>query len=84
MNDERTPELDYFFVNRDHIGLGVGKVMWRKALKYASDQGWVEFEIIADPNAEQFYTHMGAKTIKVVESFPGRFVPLMRVELNND
>ena len=77
MNHDNKPELDLFFVNRNHIGKGIGKSIWQQALNYALDHDWTEFQIIADPNAEGFYQHMGAKTIGSFESFPGRFVPMM-------
>jgi len=81
INDDRAPELDLLFVHPTHIGNGIGKTLWQQALVHASSKKWLEFKIISDPHAEQFYEHMGAKTIGTYESFPGRFVPVMRVEL---
>ena len=83
INNQQAPELDVFFVARNKIGTGVGKSMWQQALHYAFVHQWAEFEIIADPNAEQFYERMGAKTVGTFESFPGRFVPVMMMKLNN-
>ncbi len=77
INEEQFPELDLFFVHRNQIGKGIGKIMWQHVVHYASEQNWTEFKLIADPHAEQFYKHMGAKNIGVFESFPGRFVPVM-------
>lgn len=77
INKDHLPELDLFFVHRNQIGKGIGKIMWQQALNYVSERNWTEFKIIADPHAEQFYKHMGAKNIGVFESFPGRFVPVM-------
>ena len=82
INNENNPELNLFFVNRNHIGQGIGKKIWQHALSYALNRGWDEFKIIADPNAEQFYERLGAKTIGTFESFPGRFVPVMTMKLN--
>lgn len=81
INDDPAPELDLFFVHPKQIGKGIGKVMWQHALEHALKQTWFEFKIIADPNAEPFYEHMGATTIGKFESFPGRFVPVMKMKL---
>lgn len=86
INDSNAPELDLFFVRHNQIGEGIGKVMWQHALDHALKHNWIEFKIIADPNAEPFYVRMGATTIGKFESFPGRFVPVMKMklhELNN-
>ncbi|WED44024.1 GNAT family N-acetyltransferase [Legionella cardiaca] len=82
LNYEGKPELDLFFINADKIRQGIGKTMWQYAIQYASRKGWKEFMLIADPNAENFYKCMGAETVQQFESFPGRFVPIMRVEVN--
>lgn len=81
ISNKNIPELDLFFVSKNHIGKGIGKNMWQQAVQYALNQSWNEFQIIADPNAKQFYERMGAKTIGTFESFPGRFVPVMMMEL---
>ncbi|CEG58554.1 GNAT family N-acetyltransferase [Legionella fallonii] len=81
INEEQLPELDLFFVHRNQIGKGIGKIMWQHVMHYAVEQNWTEFKIIADPHAEQFYQYMGAKNIGVFESFPGRFVPAMMFQL---
>ncbi len=70
-------ELTVFFVNNQLIGKGIGKKLWKAASRYALEKKWEKFELISDPNAEKFYEKMGAKKIGEVESFPGRFVPLM-------
>ncbi|MCL9685053.1 GNAT family N-acetyltransferase [Legionella maioricensis] len=82
INDDEAPELDLFFINRKQIGQGIGKIMWQHALDHALKHHWTEFKIIADPNAEPFYKRMGATTIGTFESFPGRFVPVMKMKLN--
>ncbi|WP_019217185.1 hypothetical protein [Legionella tunisiensis] len=55
--------------------------MWQHALQYTIGKGWKHFQLIADPNAEGFYKHMGAKTVQKFESFPGRFVPIMHYDI---
>jgi N-acetylglutamate synthase-like GNAT family acetyltransferase len=77
-------ELDLFFINSCMIGKGFGKIMWEKCIEYAALRGWKSFKLIADPNSEPFYLRMGAKTITNFESFPGRFVPIMRYQMSNE
>lgn len=80
-NDKKNIELDLFFVNSHYIKTGIGRKMWAMVNDYARLKKWKTFELIADPNSEAFYLHMGAKTVGTFESFPGRFVPIMKVEL---
>ncbi|KTC78013.1 GNAT family N-acetyltransferase [Legionella brunensis] len=82
VNEESLPELDCFFINSNKIKQGIGKIMWKYAIQYAQNKNWEKFQLIADPHAESFYKHMGAKTIQSFESFPGRFVPIMSVDIN--
>ncbi len=70
-------ELDLFFINSQYIRKGMGKEMWKIANHYASEKKFEKFELIADPNAKGFFEKMGAKKIKTLETFPGRFVPIM-------
>ncbi|CAM3335246.1 GNAT family N-acetyltransferase [Occultella aeris] len=53
--------LDKMFVAIDHIGEGLGRVLWRHAVQTARDLGASQFIIGADPNAAPFYAAMGAE-----------------------
>lgn len=81
--NQNGPELDLFFIHPAHIGTGLGRILWQDALQYAADKGWPQFHFISDPHAEPFYHHMGATTVKMYESFPGRFVPYMHYTVIN-
>lgn len=78
---EEYPILDYFFIKPAYIGRGLGKKMWEHVIKIAAEQNWKTFRFISDPNSEAIYKHFGAQTIGKVESFPGRFVPLMEYKM---
>jgi N-acetylglutamate synthase-like GNAT family acetyltransferase len=80
-NKKKKIELDLFFVNPKFIKTGIGRKMWNFIDEYARANKWKGFELISDPNAEEFFQRMGAKTVSTVESFPGRFVPVMKYEL---
>jgi len=78
-----TAHVEHFFVERDAIGSGVGKVMWTEYLRQARLRKTRRIEIEAEPHAEAFYRHMGAVTIGECPStvFAGRMLPLMEVTL---
>lgn len=69
------------FVDPSAIGSGVGGLLYRDAMERARSLGFRELTIDADPNAEDFYRHMGAVRIGEVPStaVPGRSLPQLRV-----
>ncbi len=70
------------FVDPVHIERGIGKRLWDHALQTARAEGYSTFLIESDPNAEGFYTHMGATRIGDTRSpASGRVLPLMKVTI---
>ena len=47
----------------EHIGTGVGGELFLHACEIAETVGADELNIIADPNVEEFYLHMGAEKV---------------------
>jgi hypothetical protein len=45
------------------MGRGFGRALFRRVGEQAKALGLAAFEIEADPNAEAFYLHMGAKRV---------------------
>jgi GNAT superfamily N-acetyltransferase len=73
-------ELEHFWVAPTHIGSGVGRRLFADAVARCRAIGAPRLWITADPNAEGFYTRMGARRIGAVASTPsGRTLP--RLEL---
>ena len=76
-------ELRMLFVDPDYIGMGVGRELFEAAKATAVEMGMTSLLINSDPNAEAFYTHMGA--LKIGESpsgsILGRVLPKLKVEL---
>jgi GNAT superfamily N-acetyltransferase len=60
---ERRPDLTHLWVLPVAMGRGFGRALFEHAVEQARALGLVSFEIEADPNAEEFYLHMGAKRI---------------------
>lgn len=76
-------ELDHMWVSPEHMGTGVGKELFIHAMQHAAGRNISEVEIVSDPNAEGFYSKMGAyrigETVSEVEGQP-RTLPLMNVK----
>jgi GNAT superfamily N-acetyltransferase len=74
-------ELEALFVDPPSIGTGVGGLLLRDALSLARAAGVRVLSLSADPSAEAFYLHHGARRVGEVPSgsVPGRVLP--RLEL---
>lgn len=72
--------LDKLFIDPAAMGLGVGRLLFEKALALAEAHGAKTMSIDADPDAEDFYIKMGAETVGWVPStvIEGRTLPFMR------
>ena len=75
--------LDHLWIEPEHIGKGVGRLLYLDAIAQAKAMGWTKFTIAADPYAEKFYQKMGGKRIGERESKikPGFFLPLLEFEI---
>ncbi|MFI2782889.1 GNAT family N-acetyltransferase [Streptomyces sp. ALB3] len=75
--------LAMMFVEPDTIGRGVGRLLFEHTVEHARRLGFVRLTIDADPNAEPFYTAMGAVRIGATPSgsVPGRELPLLELGL---
>lgn len=80
IHDERSLELDHFFIHPDFIGKGFGRKLWASSCLTAKNLGKDVFTLWADPNAELFYTKMGCKKIAMKKSpfLPNRMAPIMQ------
>lgn len=58
--DEGVLWLDKLFVDRDAIGQGYGRLLWRHAAERTRTLGYPSLDIGADPNSAPFYAAMGA------------------------
>jgi len=80
--DGEEVELADLWVDPDAMGSGIGRRLFERALAVARDRGALRVVLDADPNAEDFYLHLGARRIGMVASQPvGRELPRMLVEL---
>ncbi len=60
---EPRPDLTHLWVLPVSMGRGFGRALFEHAIEQARALGWASFEMEADPNAEGFYLHLGAKRI---------------------
>jgi GNAT superfamily N-acetyltransferase len=74
--------LDDFFLHPDHIGAGLGRQMWERALTRAAERGADRLTLESDPNAAGFYERMGARrTGSIISPSTGRALPMYEVLL---
>jgi GNAT superfamily N-acetyltransferase len=75
-------ELEHFWVAPDRIGTGAGRRLFTDAVARSRAIGAPRLWITADPNAEAFYLHMGARRVGEVASTPaGRRLPRLVVDI---
>ncbi|WP_309104252.1 GNAT family N-acetyltransferase [Microbacterium sp.] len=77
-------ELAALFVAPERIGAGLGGRLLRHALTQAEASGIQRLTLDADPGAEPFYRHHGARRIGQTPSgsIPGRTLPRMAFDLH--
>jgi GNAT superfamily N-acetyltransferase len=76
--------LDNFFLLPGHIGAGLGRQMWQKALARVAGRGADRLTLESDPNAAGFYERMGARrTGSVIAPATGRELPTFEVVLGS-
>jgi predicted N-acetyltransferase YhbS len=78
-------ELEALFVEPEHIGDGVGRLLIQHAIRRLSERGAERLVIQGDPNATDFYVAAGARQVGTRESgsIPGRELPLFEIEIVN-
>lgn len=76
--------LDNLWVLPGYMGKGIGKELFTHAQNRSRKRGAIVLKIEADPNAESFYYHMGARTVGghhgEVDGQP-RILPVMELYL---
>jgi N-acetylglutamate synthase-like GNAT family acetyltransferase len=75
--EESQRSLEYFFIEPEFIGKGYGKLLWQHVIKSCDTLNIKEFIIVTSPQAQAFYTKLGAKLQGEVESLvaKGRMIP---------
>lgn len=76
--------LENLFIKPDYIGKGIGKLLFQHAVEQAKQLGAKKLTLESDPNAKDFYEHMGMKQIGEKKSMlfeEERVLPIMEMEL---
>ena len=77
-------ELEHMWIDPQQMGRGVGRALFEHTIQRATQLGFTELELSADPNAEGFYNRMGAVRIGEVRAdMDGepRVLPRMKIDL---
>ena len=71
-------ELEHLWVDPQHMGTGVGALLFEHVVRTVRSMGGSVLNITSDPHAEGFYLRMGASLVGEVPSKPeGRTLPLL-------
>ena len=71
-------ELEHLWVDPQHMGAGVGTLLFEHAVLTVRSLGGSVLNIVSDPHAEGFYRRMGASRVGEAPSKPeGRTLPRM-------
>lgn len=73
--------LDHLWLLPEQIGRGLGRRLFEHALGQARALGAARLELEAEPNAVDFYQHMGAVITGSLMSEMGRAIPIMEMRL---
>lgn len=76
--------LDNLWVLPECMGRGIGRELFSHALERSSERGVSTLMVEADPHAECFYQHMGARTVSEhrseIDGQP-RILPIMEIDV---
>lgn len=79
-------QLDHLWIMPHTMGRGIGRALFEHALEQTKSRGHRTLKVESDPNAEGFYTRMGARRVGVnVTNIDGqrRELPLLLYDLLN-
>lgn len=84
INSDNSTFLEYLYIEPSRIGKGYGKLLWNHMVGYCREKGIKEIEFVTSPQAEAFYTKLGAVVIEQVESLvtKGRIIPKLIYIIN--
>lgn len=76
-------ELDALFVEPEHIGRGIGRILVEHAVQRVADAGGKVLTIQGDPNAAAFYLAVGGREAgsRESDSIPGRYLPVFEIDI---
>jgi GNAT superfamily N-acetyltransferase len=83
--DGSSGSLEHLWVLPEAIGRGVGRALWEHAIAELAGQGVTALAITADPNAEGFYLHMGARRVgtkRYLLEGRERLLPLLAMDID--
>lgn len=80
--DKEKAEIEHMWILPEYIGKGLGRKLFNHMKGVAKNKDVKKLRIVADPNAEGFYTKMGFKRVGEKESsIKGRMLPILTLEI---
>lgn len=76
-------EIKSFFIEAGHKGMGIGRVLWSKALERAQELDLERLHLDSEPLSVGFYEKLGFKVTGETPSgsIPDRMLPKMELEI---
>jgi GNAT superfamily N-acetyltransferase len=65
---QEIPELEYFYLKPEYIGMGYGRKLWDEAIEFCKNNKIKTFVFVAGSEVKKYYLKMGAEVIKTLPS----------------
>ncbi|MFC5047791.1 GNAT family N-acetyltransferase [Aquimarina hainanensis] len=79
---KRIVKLDNIFIDSIYIRKGYGTLLMQDFISRIKQAGYQKIQLDSDPNAVNFYQHLGFIIIDRIETaIKGRFMPVMELEV---
>lgn len=76
-------EIEHLWVLPSHMGQGLGRALFGRAIARCRERGVTEVEVVSDPNALGFYQAMGGELVRHQPTQPApRTLPVLRFVLS--
>ena len=81
--DGETALMRDLFIDPSYFGRGLGRDLFQRAIAHARESGACVLTLQADPNARDFYEHLGMRCTGQAASIVGngRTLPVMQLDL---
>lgn len=81
--EENLAEIEHLWVLPEFMGRGIGRALFKHALKWCQANAVEQLKVICDPNALGFYKALGGKVIGEESSIPPpRVLPVLQFSVD--
>lgn len=81
--EKNLAEIEHLWVLPEFMGRGIGRDLFKYALKWCRDNAINQLKVVSDPNALGFYKALGGKVIGMEDSIPQpRVLPVLQFSVD--